>query len=149
MTSVYAFKSASCISFASIALHISVGNPLGITFKVFKSLQLIRMSSCRSLLTRAEIVHFTPFACAFSFVMPEISMLWPVAVDSDIELFSLIIRFSLFAILYAIIVIEHPVSGVPANLKECLPCDSQMRNCLLYTSPSPRDGLLSRMPSSA
>ena len=26
---------------------------------------------------------------------------------------------------------------------------SQIRICLLYTSPSPRDGLLSRMPSSA
>ena len=26
---------------------------------------------------------------------------------------------------------------------------AQMCNCLLYTSPSPRDGLLSRMPSSA
>ena len=25
----------------------------------------------------------------------------------------------------------------------------QKRTCLLYTSPSPRDGLLSRMPSSA
>ena len=25
----------------------------------------------------------------------------------------------------------------------------QNRDCLLYTSPSPRDGLLSRMPSSA
>ena len=25
----------------------------------------------------------------------------------------------------------------------------RVRNCLLYTSPSPRDGLLSRMPSSA
>ena len=25
----------------------------------------------------------------------------------------------------------------------------QLYNCLLYTSPSPRDGLLSRMPSSA
>ena len=25
----------------------------------------------------------------------------------------------------------------------------QIRDCLLYTSPSPRDGLLSRMPSSA
>ena len=25
----------------------------------------------------------------------------------------------------------------------------EMKNCLLYTSPSPRDGLLSRMPSSA
>ena len=27
--------------------------------------------------------------------------------------------------------------------------DKQGRICLLYTSPSPRDGLLSRMPSSA
>ena len=27
--------------------------------------------------------------------------------------------------------------------------DAQVRDCLLYTSPSPRDGLLSRMPSSA
>ena len=26
---------------------------------------------------------------------------------------------------------------------------SQYKSCLLYTSPSPRDGLLSRMPSSA
>ena len=26
---------------------------------------------------------------------------------------------------------------------------ARTRNCLLYTSPSPRDGLLSRMPSSA
>ena len=25
----------------------------------------------------------------------------------------------------------------------------KLENCLLYTSPSPRDGLLSRMPSSA
>ena len=27
--------------------------------------------------------------------------------------------------------------------------EEQPRRCLLYTSPSPRDGLLSRMPSSA
>ena len=27
--------------------------------------------------------------------------------------------------------------------------DRQEKDCLLYTSPSPRDGLLSRMPSSA
>ena len=27
--------------------------------------------------------------------------------------------------------------------------DDEDRDCLLYTSPSPRDGLLSRMPSSA
>ena len=30
-----------------------------------------------------------------------------------------------------------------------LPLDTNILNCLLYTSPSPRDGLLSRMPSSA
>ena len=28
-------------------------------------------------------------------------------------------------------------------------CCGKGNNCLLYTSPSPRDGLLSRMPSSA
>ena len=33
----------------------------------------------------------------------------------------------------------------PANYDE----STQVLNCLLYTSPSPRDGLLSRMPSSA
>ena len=27
--------------------------------------------------------------------------------------------------------------------------DANLKGCLLYTSPSPRDGLLSRMPSSA
>ena len=27
--------------------------------------------------------------------------------------------------------------------------DGRLKTCLLYTSPSPRDGLLSRMPSSA
>ena len=36
--------------------------------------------------------------------------------------------------------------GIPtANL----PTHQQINCCLLYTSPSPRDGLLSRMPSSA
>ena len=36
-----------------------------------------------------------------------------------------------------------PVAGVPGNRYD------QYWTCLLYTSPSPRDGLLSRMPSSA
>ena len=34
----------------------------------------------------------------------------------------------------------------PAQFKEVL---KNIKVCLLYTSPSPRDGLLSRMPSSA
>ena len=36
----------------------------------------------------------------------------------------------------------HPVGADPQGLMHARPC-------LLYTSPSPRDGLLSRMPSSA
>ena len=32
---------------------------------------------------------------------------------------------------------------------ECLYVGMTSKTCLLYTSPSPRDGLLSRMPSSA
>ena len=34
--------------------------------------------------------------------------------------------------------------GTKAQAARCMDC-----GCLLYTSPSPRDGLLSRMPSSA
>ena len=33
--------------------------------------------------------------------------------------------------------------------KEKAKQSTKINNCLLYTSPSPRDGLLSRMPSSA
>ena len=42
--------------------------------------------------------------------------------------------------------------GIIDNFKKVLvPLEeiTELRNCLLYTSPSPRDGLLSRMPSSA
>ena len=56
---------------------------------------------------------------------------------------------------------SHRDSGENVNLKNEDPdqvkvfCDGEMPSfnainyCLLYTSPSPRDGLLSRMPSSA
>ena len=41
----------------------------------------------------------------------------------------------------------HTLSNYEALLEQAL--DTGFINCLLYTSPSPRDGLLSRMPSSA
>ena len=60
-----------------------------------------------------------------------------------------------------LVVIESPYAGdIEENEKyarECMrdailrgeaPIDNH-QTCLLYTSPSPRDGLLSRMPSSA
>ena len=37
----------------------------------------------------------------------------------------------------------------PPNSPDLNPVDYEVWSCLLYTSPSPRDGLLSRMPSSA
>ena len=40
-------------------------------------------------------------------------------------------------------------STSPLKFRSCLRINSQALDCLLYTSPSPRDGLLSRMPSSA
>ena len=47
-------------------------------------------------------------------------------------------------------------AGAPLTVTVETPLDdiraedlAYMENCLLYTSPSPRDGLLSRMPSSA
>ena len=45
-----------------------------------------------------------------------------------------------------------PLHGVPMTLKDSLDTEGIITTygtCLLYTSPSPRDGLLSRMPSSA
>ena len=50
---------------------------------------------------------------------------------------------------------NNPKLHTPDRRKVWLACDehrehlSQFLDCLLYTSPSPRDGLLSRMPSSA
>ena len=44
-----------------------------------------------------------------------------------------------------------PADGTadPTNTYEVTSTSSGYTTCLLYTSPSPRDGLLSRMPSSA
>ena len=48
-------------------------------------------------------------------------------------------------------VVSRMVSGEihKTNYKEVCIRSRKLASCLLYTSPSPRDGLLSRMPSSA
>ena len=57
-----------------------------------------------------------------------------------------------------ILVLDEPTAGVDVELRQMLWANVRKLNdqgvtilltCLLYTSPSPRDGLLSRMPSSA
>ena len=50
------------------------------------------------------------------------------------------------------LVIQYGGSVKPSNIDELMgmsDIDGVLVGCLLYTSPSPRDGLLSRMPSSA
>ena len=42
---------------------------------------------------------------------------------------------------------ENSTGATPRGVKR--PVDNQYRDCLLYTSPSPRDRTRSRMPSSA
>ena len=44
--------------------------------------------------------------------------------------------------------IAEAIGSLPANL-QAIAFRLLSKDCLLYTSPSPRDGLLSRMPSSA
>ena len=44
---------------------------------------------------------------------------------------------------------EQEVSHLSEEQENAMIKQAQEYNCLLYTSPSPRDGLLSRMPSSA
>ena len=47
---------------------------------------------------------------------------------------------------------QQALQGVMMELQDCafpLLAGMNAHSCLLYTSPSPRDGLLSRMPSSA
>ena len=44
--------------------------------------------------------------------------------------------------------LQKAAAFVASELKK-MGLQAQTQDCLLYTSPSPRDGLLSRMPSSA
>ena len=57
------------------------------------------------------------------------------------------IRLAQLGIKTACIESRGSLGGTCLNVG-CIPSKSLL-NCLLYTSPSPRDGLLSRMPSSA
>ena len=56
---------------------------------------------------------------------------------------------SVSALAVDIIVVSHGQANDPFWSVAKKGVDAGCKDCLLYTSPSPRDGLLSRMPSSA
>ena len=74
---------------------------------------------------------------------------WRMIKDLVSELTSVVIGLAGLGIVAAIVfggpVFGLDVIGGVTDLVEML----SSNGCLLYTSPSPRDGLLSRMPSSA
>ena len=45
--------------------------------------------------------------------------------------------------------VQYRFSGIITKITDGDTLDFRIMNCLLYTSPSPRDATLSRMPSSA
>ena len=59
------------------------------------------------------------------------------------------IRDTFKAVLQMSLVLTHSASLPVVKVGRIAGQFSKPRSCLLYTSPSPRDGLLSRMPSSA
>ena len=61
----------------------------------------------------------------------------------------LVIAFGLFLFIEGILYALFPAKMKSMLKKLELVKDSQLRSCLLYTSPSPRDAHESRMPSSA
>ena len=70
----------------------------------------------------------------------------PLRLEAGVE-FSVEFDKRQFKILAGVIFAQRPIGSGFQRLDFYF--DADFRNCLLYTSPSPRDGLLSRMPSSA
>ena len=79
-------------------------------------------------------------------LMVRIMSLLPFATGS---LCLLLVLVSFFGFASGEIEDEIPALPCVGPQEECATGMSESDLCLLYTSPSPRDGLLSRMPSSA
>ena len=69
----------------------------------------------------------------------------PAQVSSELSVINIIVAFVGLSALYA----AYFVSGEPSWVQSIDVGFLKSNDCLLYTSPSPRDATLSRMPSSA
>ena len=100
---------------------------------LFSPLFLIISLIVFGLILSSKKISFAGVAILVIFSIPIISGKLIAYLESDYEL----IKPSKVDSADAVVVLSGMVKTI------------QTKNCLLYTSPSPRDGLLSRMPSSA
>ena len=83
------------------------------------------------------VLFFFLFAAQLSFAQSKLHGKWkPIFNGKDLKNWDIKIT-------------GHPLNDNFANTFRVVDGKLQVGYCLLYTSPSPRDGLLSRMPSSA
>ena len=157
---------ASCTSLMSISFPTNPGSPLAIHFdiriKIIPGTYLVpphdRISS--NLWTRAVSVYGTSGTGCVSVVRPraelEYKPSWRSVVNCSCilglnreraEKSNKCRRYQNFLRTPSLLLALHFLY-LRFRL-HFLVCHTHFRHCLLYTSPSPRDGLLSRMPSSA
>ena len=86
------------------------------------------------------VIYLSKLCVSFPAALPSVSAVTPLVAEQ----FAWELRF-------------HPqrpqvdfvLDGIRHGFKLGFSPSQKLKSCLLYTSPSPRDGLLSRMPSSA
>ena len=112
------------------------------------SKDLKNMSNNRSTYTKEEVDNLIAEALAEAKRIDEESMRKH---NRDATVISMILGFTALALfvdgLLRLLGIIPPFMGIDIDLLDKIV--EKVEVCLLYTSPSPRDGLLSRMPSSA
>ena len=101
-----------------------------------QTLSRIRMRMLRYFQVLADELHFGRAAARLNISQPPLSM--------QIKELEEMLEVDLFERSSRKVVLTHAGKVLKAEVDRLLSA-----TCLLYTSPSPRDGLLSRMPSSA
>ena len=126
------------VPLAKIASQLSVGKKL-------KDYDLPRWDTINYIAIKEAVLPFNKFPAESIFLSPEMKSTGEVMGISDTFGLSFY-KATLSA------GIELPIEGkifISVIDEDKFKIISIARGCLLYTSPSPRDGLLSRMPSSA
>ena len=105
------------------------------------------LNTCRMMVLSTASATALGFLYAFVISRPDLPLRGPLRLIATLPLFSppFTLGFSYLLMYGRFGLISHDVLGFETSILGW----KSLWACLLYTSPSPRDGLLSRMPSSA